>query len=97
MVGVWTWIAAMGLAGALAFGVVSIGTAANDLARAQSAADAAALAGAAAGETSAQEAARRNGAVVVSIGVAGDVTTVEVSVGGASATAAAQRLLVPVP
>jgi len=97
MVGVWMWIAAIGLIAALSFGVVSIGSAANEAAQAQSAADAAALAGAANGTDAVHELAARNGAVVLGIRVDGDVTTVEVRVGEASATAAAKRLLVPIP
>lgn len=67
-----------------------------DRARAQAAADSSALAGALDGPTGAAEAARRNGATLVSVAISGSLTTVEVRRGRVPATAVAQRDLVPV-
>lgn len=96
MSGLTLWVCALGLVAALALGITEVGAAAIADAQATTAADAAALAGAAAGADAAHKAAVRNGAELRSIDVRGDVTTVVVAVGEASATAHARRIVVPV-
>lgn len=88
------WFMALSVSAALLFGISEVGNAAIDDARAATAADAAALAGAAAGSEEAAEAARRNGATLVSVIVRGYITSVEVRVGDARAIAHAERALV---
>lgn len=94
MVGLLGWLMGLSLTVALLIGVVAVGDAAIDDARAATAADAAALAGAAAGSEAAQVAAERNGARLVRVSVRGSVTSVEVRVGDARAIAHAERLIV---
>lgn len=96
MLGVLGWFMALAVTLALLLGVERVSTAAIDDARATTAADAAALAGAAAGEGAAADAASRNSGQMVSIVERGMVTTVVVRVGSATATAHAERVLVPV-
>lgn len=96
MSGLTLWVCSLGLVAALALGIVEVGAAAITDAQAATAADAAALAGAAAGADAAREAALRNGAELQFIDVQGDVTTVVVVVGEASAKAHARRIVVPV-
>ncbi len=83
-------VVVMGFAVALL--AVRLGVAANDRARAQSAADVAALAAAGGGEGEAFEVAAANDAEVVSIDWAAGAVRVEVRVGAASARAAARRV-----
>ena len=96
MSGIVLWIAAFAIAVALAVGVANVGTASVETAQASSAADAAALAGAAAGAESAGLAAALNGAELVSFSEDGSVYSVVVRVGGATAEAFAERVLVPI-
>ena len=86
---------ALGVTAALLVGIAEVGEAAIDDTRAATAADASALAGAAAGQDAAIEAAARNGAKLVLFSRLGDITSVIVRVGRASAQAHAERLLVP--
>ena len=86
---------ALGVTAVLLFGMAAVGEAAVDDARAATAADASALAGAAAGRDAAIEAASLNGAELVLFSRRGDITSVVVRVGRASAQAHAERLLVP--
>ena len=66
--------------------------ASNDAARARTAADAAALAGAAGGRGAAEHVATRNGGALIGWGSRGDgAVVVTVTVGDATATAAAER------
>ena len=92
MVTVLGWFIAVSVTAALVFGVAEVGEAAIDDAQAATAADAAALAGAAAGPAAAAEAARRNGAVLVSVTVEGANTRVVVAVERARASATAERI-----
>lgn len=82
---------AMALAAAVMLGVVGLGSAVDDRARAHAAADAAALAGAAAGRPAAEDAARANGGRLERFSASGADTEVTVRVDGARATARAQR------
>lgn len=92
MLGILGWFMGMAVGLAMLLGLMVVGDAAIDDARAATAADAAALAGAAGGAEAAGVAATRNGAVLVAISVSGAVTTVEVRVGRANASAHAERL-----
>lgn len=92
MVGVLGWFMALSVTIALLVGIAAVGDAAIDDARAATAADAAALAGAAAGPAAAEDAALRNGATIITMTTQGRITTVEVRVEGARATASAERL-----
>lgn len=92
MLGLLGWFMGMAVGATMLFGVIAVGDAAIDDARAATAADAAALAGAAGGVEAAQAAASRNGAVLVAISVSGAVTTVEVRVDRAAASAHAERM-----
>lgn len=96
MSGITFWVSSLAIVAALALGLTHVGAAAIDDAQAATAADAAALAGAAGGPDAAHDAAKRNGATIVSIAVDGDVTTVIVRLGQAQATAHARRILVPI-
>ena len=96
MSGIFLWLSALAVTAALAIGVSHVGMAAIDDARAGTAADAAALAGAAAGHTAAAEAAALHGAELISVSTANAVTTVVVRVGGATAQAHAERILIPI-
>ena len=77
--------------------VVRTGRAADDAARARTAADAAALAGAAEGRSAAQRVALANGGVVVSYTAFGEEVEVVVRVGVATARARAERFTEWVP
>ncbi|MDW3176831.1 MAG: helicase [Acidimicrobiia bacterium] len=94
MVGLLGWLMGLSLTAALLIGIVAVGDAAIDDARAATAADAAALAGAAGGSEAAQVAAERNGATLVRVSFRGSVTSVEVRLGDARAVAHAERLIV---
>ncbi len=83
------------LTGVMLIGVVEVGRAAHDAARAQSAADAAALAGAIDGHDGAVDAAARNGAGLVSQRAFGQRITVVVRVGRAERAATAEWVLIP--
>ena len=96
MSGIVMWVSALAIAAALAVGVSQVGLAAIEDSRAATAADAAALAGAADGAGAASEAASRNGANLVSLRQNGQVTSVVVSVGNATAEAHAKRILVSI-
>ncbi len=85
-------IVVAGMMGAAALLLAQLGGSAVQMARAQSAADAAALAGARFGEAAAEEMARRNGAELITAGVSDEATgrfEVEVLRGGARAVAGA--------
>ncbi|MEX1104702.1 MAG: pilus assembly protein TadG-related protein [Ilumatobacteraceae bacterium] len=77
------------LAGLMAIGVSRLGVAADERARAQTAADAAALAGVSGGRPAASRLAGANGGDLVSFERSGWAVTVVVEVGGARATARA--------
>ncbi len=85
----------LGITAALLLGIANVADAAVDEARADTAADASALAGAAAGHAAAAQAAARNGAKLMTFSIRGDVTSVVVRVGRATAQAHAKRLRVP--
>ncbi len=93
MLGPWVGLATVSLTGAIALGLATVGVAVVEDAQAQSAADASALAGAAAGDGAVYDAARRNDATVISIRRTANVVIVEIDVGGARATAAAERVV----
>jgi hypothetical protein len=96
MTGIVLWIGGVAVAAALAVGIMRLGTAAVHDAQAGAAADAAALAAAAAGNDAAARAADRNDALLISIEHRGSVVRVVVGVGGATAEAFAERILVPI-
>ena len=73
--------------------IIEVGSAANQRAQAQTAADAAALAGAASTDAAVHELAAINGAIVESIERRGQVIEVRVRIGKLTATAAAERSL----
>ena len=73
-----------------AVGLVKVGTAAHDRARASAAADAAALAAALDGPDAAEVYAEANGAELLDVTVVGTQATVVVQVGAARATARAE-------
>ena len=81
---------AMALAAAVLLGLIGLGSAVDDRARAHAAADAAALAGAAAGRPAAEEAARANGGRLERFAVSGAEAEATVRVDGARATARAR-------
>lgn len=84
-------VLAVGLVGVLV--VARLGQAADDAARARTAADAAALAGAADGRAAAEQVAAANGGVVIDYVSAGDQVEVVVAVGVASARARAEQVV----
>ena len=92
MVGVVGWFVSVSVTATLLAGIMMVGSAAIDDARAATAADAAALAGAAAGPEAAERAAARNGAELIGWEVIGPVTRVVVRLGSAEATAHGERL-----
>ena len=96
MNGIMLSLVAITIAAVLGVGVVAVGEAAVMQAQAASAADAAALAGAAAGADAAGDAARRNGAVLVSFQQSGNVVSVTVQRSNAQGVAHAERILVPI-
>ena len=73
--------------------VARVGVVADDRARAQTAADAAALAGAAGGRSEAARLARANGAALVDYRASGATVVVVVVVGDASARASAESVV----
>lgn len=95
MTGIFLWLSAIALSATIALGLGAVGSAAIDDERAETAADSAALAGAAAGYGAAIEAAAMNNAELLSVTTRGSITTVVVRVGRATATAHAERILVP--
>lgn len=96
MSGILLWASAFAIAAALAVGIVDVGTAATERARANAAADAAALAGAAAGQEAARETAQRNDAALVSFARNGEVFSVVVQVENATAAAHAERVRIAI-
>lgn len=87
----------LAVAAAVGLGLVHLGRAAVDDARAQAAADAAALAGAVHGEAVAAEVAEENGAELVRYDREGDEVQVTVAAGSASQRARARWIPAPIP
>jgi len=83
-------VVAMALVTLVLLGVARLGAAADDRARAHTAADAAALAGAADGRSAAETLALQNGARLVAFDTVGSDAIVTVSVGKALVTARAR-------
>lgn len=96
MSGFLVWMGALAVAAMLAIGITNVGWAAVEQARAQAGADATALAGAADGLDAATEAAQRNDVLVVAITESGNIVTAVVQSGNATATAHAERRVIPV-
>jgi len=83
------------LAAVIVLALSELSRATGNRVRAQTAADAAALAGAAGTDADAREAAERNDAVLITLTREGEEVQVTAEVDGASATARAERLLLP--
>jgi len=96
MSGIVLWVASLAVAAAMTLGVSQVGQAAVDAARAQTAADASALAGAAAGPAAASDAAARNGGDLHSILIDDSGASVRATYGSATATARAERHMIPI-
>jgi len=82
------------LAALVVLAIARLGTAADDAARARTAADAAALAGAAQGYEAATELAAANGGVLIDYKAFGNQVEVRVQVGSSVAVARAERTVV---